>query len=78
MKMNIFEYSVMRRLIFSSENPPKINRIKKHDVPDLYRSLHRIRFYLEFCLQFRQHGNCVDHKNVVVPEALRWSSAGQT
>jgi uncharacterized protein (DUF1919 family) len=30
---------------------------KKHDVPDLYRSLHRIRFYLEFRLQFRQHGN---------------------
>ena len=78
MKMNIFEYSVMRRLIFSSENPPKINKIKKHDVTDLYRSLHRIRFYLEFCLQFPQHGNCVDHKNVVVPEALRWSSAGQT
>jgi uncharacterized protein (DUF1919 family) len=76
--MTIFEYSVMRRLIFSSENPPKINKIKKHDVTDLYRSLHRIRFYLEFCLQFRQHGNCVDHKNVVVPEALRWSSAGQT
>jgi hypothetical protein len=21
---------------------------------------------------------CVDHKNVVVPEALQWSSAGQT
>jgi hypothetical protein len=38
-------------------------------------TLHRIRFYLEFCLQFRQH---VDHKNVVVPEALRRSSAGQT
>jgi hypothetical protein len=33
------------------------------------------RFYLEFCLQFRQR---VDHKNVVVPEALRQSSAGQT
>ena len=49
--------------------------IKKHDILDLYRSLHRIRFYLEFCLQFRQH---VDHKNVVVPEALRRSSAGQT
>ena len=42
----------MRKMIFSSEKPPK-----KHDVPDLYRSLHRIRFYLEFCLQFRQHGN---------------------
>jgi hypothetical protein len=69
MKMNIFEYSVMRRLIFSSENPPKINKIKKHDVTDLYRSLHRIRFYLEFCLQFRQH--------VVFPETLRRSSAGQ-
>jgi hypothetical protein len=35
----------------------KINKIKKHDVPDLYRSLHRIRFYSEFRLQFRQHGN---------------------
>ena len=55
----------MRKMIFSSEKPPK-----KHDVPDLYRSLHRIRFYLEICLQFRQH---IDHKNVVVPEALRRS-----
>jgi hypothetical protein len=27
----------------------------------------RIRFYLEFCLQL-----CVDHKNVVIPEALRF------
>ena len=57
------------------KSPQKINKIKKHDVPDLYRSLHRIRFYLEFCLQFRQY---VDHKNVVVPEALRQSSAGKT
>ena len=39
------------------KSPQKINKIKKHDVPDLYRSLHRIRFYLEFRLQFRQHGN---------------------
>jgi hypothetical protein len=23
----------------------------------MYRSLHRIRFYLKFCLQFWQHGN---------------------
>jgi hypothetical protein len=38
-------------------NFKKINKIKKHDVPDLYHSLHRIRFYLEFCLQFRKHGN---------------------
>jgi hypothetical protein len=53
MKINIFEYIVMRKMIFSSEKPPKINKIKKHDVPDLYRSLHRICFYLEFCLQFR-------------------------
>jgi hypothetical protein len=37
------------------KSPQKINKIKKHDVPDLHRSLHRIRFYLE--LQFRQHGN---------------------
>jgi hypothetical protein len=57
MKINIFEYIVMRKMIFSSEKPPKINKIKKRDVPDLYRSLHRIRFYLEICLQFRQHGN---------------------
>ena len=57
MEINIFEYIVMRKMIFSSEKPPKINKIKKHDVPDLYRSLHRIRFYLEFCLQFQQHGN---------------------
>ena len=62
----------MRKMIFSSEKPQKINKIKKHPLSD-YRSLHRIRFYLE--LQFRQHGN---HKNVVVPEALRRSSAGQT
>ena len=55
MKINIFEYIVMRKMIFSSEKPPeKINKIKKHDIPDLYRSLHRIRFYLEFCLQFQQ------------------------
>jgi hypothetical protein len=57
MKINIFEYIVMRKMIFSSEKHPKINKIKKHDVPDLHCSLHRIRFYLEFCLQFRQHGN---------------------
>ena len=56
MKINIFEYIVMRKMIFSSEKPPKSNKIKKHDVPDLYRSLHQIRFYLEV-LQFRQHGN---------------------
>ena len=56
------------------KGPQKINEIKKHDVPDLYRSLHRIRFYLEFCLQFWQQ--CVDHENVVVPEALGRSSAG--
>ena len=48
MKINIFEYIVMRKMIFSSEKPPKSNKIKKHDIPDLYRSLHRIRFYLEF------------------------------
>ena len=47
----MFEYIVMRKMLFSSEKPPK------HDVPDLYRSLHRICFYLELCLQFRQHGN---------------------
>ena len=41
----------MRKMLFSSEKPPK------HDVPDLYRSLHQIRFYLEFCLQFRQDGS---------------------
>jgi hypothetical protein len=57
MKINIFEYIVMRKMIFSSEKPQKINKIKKHDIPDLYRSLHRIHFYLEFCSQFRQHGN---------------------
>jgi hypothetical protein len=57
MKINIFEYIVMRKMIFSSENPQKINKIKQHNVPDLYRSLHRIRFHLEFCLQFRQHGD---------------------
>jgi hypothetical protein len=44
----MFEYIVMRKMLFSSEKPPK------HDVPDLYRTLHQIRFYLEFCLQFRQ------------------------
>jgi hypothetical protein len=64
------QYDLRFRLPLS---PQKINQIKKHDVPDLYRSLHRICFYLEFCLQL-----CVDHKNVVVPEALQWSSAGQT
>jgi hypothetical protein len=71
MKINIFEYIVMRKMIFTSEKPPKIYKIKKHDVPDLYRSLHRIRFYLEFC-----SWQCVDHINVVVPEALRQNSAG--
>ena len=59
--------------LFEWKAPQKINKIKKHDVPDLYRSLHRICFYLEFCLQL-----CVDHKNVVVPEALQQSSTGQT
>ena len=58
MKINIFEYIVMRKMIFLSEkSPQKINKIKKHDIPDLYRSLHRIHFYLKFCLQFQQHGN---------------------
>jgi hypothetical protein len=55
MKINIFEYIVMRKMIFSSEKAPTINKIKKHDIPDLYRSLHRIRSYLEFCLQFRSY-----------------------
>ena len=45
------------RWSFRVKSPQKINKIKKHDVPDLYRSLHRIRFYSEFWLQFRQHGN---------------------
>ena len=75
MKINIFEYIVMRKMIFSS--PQKINKIKKHNVPDLYRSLHRIRFYWEFCL-VPATWQYVDHKNVVIPEALRRSSAGQT
>ena len=39
-----FEYIVMRKMIFSSEKPQKIIKIKKHDVPDLYRSLHQILF----------------------------------
>jgi hypothetical protein len=39
------------RWSFRVKSPQKINKIKKHDVPDLYRSLHRICFYLEFCLQ---------------------------
>ena len=39
------------RRSFRVKSPQKINKIKKHDVPDLYRSLHRIRFYLEICLQ---------------------------
>ena len=45
------------RWSFQLKSPQTINEIKKHDVPDLYRSLHWIRFYLELCLQFRQHGN---------------------
>ena len=49
MKINIFEYNVMRKIIFSSEKPPNINKIK-----------------------------CVDHKIVVVSEALQRSSARQT
>jgi hypothetical protein len=39
------------------KSPQKICKTKKHDIPDLHRSLYRICFYLEFCLQFRQHGN---------------------
>jgi hypothetical protein len=54
------------------KSPQKINKIKKHDVPDLYRSLHRICFYLEFCLQL-----CVDHKNVVVPEDYNGAQPGK-
>jgi hypothetical protein len=42
------------RWSFRVKSPQKINKIKKHDVPDLYCSLHRIRFYLEYCLQFQQ------------------------
>ena len=45
------------RWSFRVKSPQKINKIKKHEVPNLYHSLHRIRFYLEFCLKFRQHGN---------------------
>jgi hypothetical protein len=41
------------------KSPQKINNIKKNDVPDLHRSLHRIRFYLELRLQFRQHDPCI-------------------
>jgi hypothetical protein len=43
--------------MFGGHGDQQINKRKTHDVPDLYRSLHRILFYLEFCLQFRQHGN---------------------
>jgi hypothetical protein len=79
MKINIFEYIVMHKMIFRVKNPQKINKIKKHDIPVLFCSLHRIRFYLEICLQLvPATWQCVDHKNVVVPEALRWSSAMQT
>jgi hypothetical protein len=46
-KKNVFEYIVMCKMLFSSEKPPK------HDVPDLYRSLHQIRFYLEYLMRLR-------------------------
>jgi hypothetical protein len=42
------------------EAPKKSSEIQlgiPSNFADLYRSLHRIRFYSEFCLQFRQHGN---------------------
>jgi hypothetical protein len=45
------------RWSFRMKSPQKINKIKKHDIPDLNRSLHRIRFYLEICLQFRSRIN---------------------
>jgi hypothetical protein len=76
MKINIFEYIVMRKMIFSSEKPPKSNKIKKHDVPDLYRSLHQIRFYLEFWrFTVPATWQCVDHKNVVVKWQHDWETA---
>jgi Na+/H+ antiporter NhaA len=53
----IYNTTCCVRWSFRVKSPQKINKIKKHDIPDLYRSLHRIRFYLEFCLQFQQHGN---------------------
>ena len=71
MKINIFEYIVMRKMIFSSE----INKIKKHDVPDLYILLPSPNLFLfRNLFTVPATWQCVDHKNVVVPEAL-WSSA---
>jgi hypothetical protein len=50
------------------KSPKKINKIKKHDIPDVSFSspnpfLFRILFTVPATWQ------CVDHKNVVVPEA---------
>jgi hypothetical protein len=47
----------------------KSNKIKKHDIPDLYRSLHRIRLF-RILFTVPATWQCVDHKNVVVLEAL--------
>jgi hypothetical protein len=56
------------------KSPKKLIKIKKHDVPDLYRSLHQIRFYLEFCLQFWQHGKkCRSGKNSEGPAENSWA-----
>jgi hypothetical protein len=68
------------------KSPQKIYKIKKHDIPDLYRSFHRIRFYLEFCLQFRQHGNVsiikmwsfLKHYNEAQPGKRKTASATPT
>ena len=42
---------------FRLGGPQTIDEVGGHDVPGLCRSLHWIRFCLELCLQFRQHGN---------------------
>ena len=55
----------MRKMIFSSEKPPQ--KIIKHDIPDLYRSLHRIHFYLEFCMSIIKMWSFLKHYDGAQP-----------
>ena len=68
----------MRKMIFSSEKPPKINIIKKTRRPRFVSFPSPNPFLFRILLTVPATWQCVDHKNVVIPEALQRSSAGQT
>jgi hypothetical protein len=76
MKINIFEYIVMRKMILTSKKPQEIHKIKKTRRPSFVSFPSPNGFLFRIVLTVPATWQCVDHKHVVVPEALRRSSAG--